>query len=152
MSIQTAVPVINDLSVSVRDVFARVTRYPLEVLDPAAGLEEDLGIDSVKLGEVFAVLREQYGLPEKLDMPRERLKTIGGIVAALQDYLANGAGSVVITAKAENGPQANGNGFGGVAAIQEIFAQVTRYPLARANEALGDLREGRLQGAAVLMP
>lgn len=129
MSIQTAVPVINDLGVSVRDVFARVTRYPLEVLDPKAGLEEDLGIDSVKLGEVFAVLREQYALPEKMDIPREKLKTIDGIVEALQDYLANGAGSVVIATKAENGHAANGNGFAGVAAIQEIFAQVTRYPL-----------------------
>ncbi|MGD9657567.1 MAG: zinc-dependent alcohol dehydrogenase family protein [Methylocystis sp.] len=29
---------------------------------------------------------------------------------------------------------------------------VTRYPLAQANEALADLREGRLQGAAVLFP
>jgi propanol-preferring alcohol dehydrogenase len=29
---------------------------------------------------------------------------------------------------------------------------VTRYPLAKANEALADLREGRLQGAAVLIP
>ncbi len=28
----------------------------------------------------------------------------------------------------------------------------TRYPLAQANEALADLREGRLQGAAVLIP
>jgi propanol-preferring alcohol dehydrogenase len=29
---------------------------------------------------------------------------------------------------------------------------VTLYPLAQANEALADLREGRLQGAAVLIP
>jgi alcohol dehydrogenase, propanol-preferring len=29
---------------------------------------------------------------------------------------------------------------------------VTRYPLPQANEALADLREGRLQGAAVLIP
>jgi alcohol dehydrogenase, propanol-preferring len=29
---------------------------------------------------------------------------------------------------------------------------MTRYPVARANEALSDLREGRLQGAAVLVP
>ena len=129
MSTQNAVPVMNDLGINVRDVFAKVTRYPLEVLDPQAGLEEDLGIDSVKLGEVFAVLREQYGLPERLDIPRERLKTIAGIVESLEDYLANGRGSVVITAKAENGHRANGNGFGSVAAIQEIFAQVTRYPL-----------------------
>ncbi len=33
-----------------------------------------------------------------------------------------------------------------------IKAEVTRYPLARANEALSDLRDGRLQGAAVLVP
>jgi alcohol dehydrogenase, propanol-preferring len=33
-----------------------------------------------------------------------------------------------------------------------VKCAVTRYPLARANEALSDLREGRLQGAAVLIP
>jgi alcohol dehydrogenase, propanol-preferring len=33
-----------------------------------------------------------------------------------------------------------------------IRSAVTRYPLAEANEALSDLREGRLQGAAVLIP
>jgi propanol-preferring alcohol dehydrogenase len=29
---------------------------------------------------------------------------------------------------------------------------VTRYPLEQANEALSDLRAGRLEGAAVLIP
>lgn len=33
-----------------------------------------------------------------------------------------------------------------------IRTEVTRYPLERANDALADLREGRLQGAAVLIP
>jgi len=33
-----------------------------------------------------------------------------------------------------------------------IVTQTTAYPLARANEALGDLRHGRLTGAAVLVP
>jgi propanol-preferring alcohol dehydrogenase len=33
-----------------------------------------------------------------------------------------------------------------------VRCEVTRYPLAQANEALSDLREGRLQGAAVLVP
>jgi alcohol dehydrogenase, propanol-preferring len=33
-----------------------------------------------------------------------------------------------------------------------VKTEVTRYPLAAANDALADLREGRLQGAAVLMP
>jgi alcohol dehydrogenase, propanol-preferring len=33
-----------------------------------------------------------------------------------------------------------------------VYCEVTRYPLARANEALASLRAGRLQGAAVLIP
>jgi alcohol dehydrogenase, propanol-preferring len=33
-----------------------------------------------------------------------------------------------------------------------VKTEVTRYPLAQANAALADLREGRLQGAAVLIP
>jgi len=33
-----------------------------------------------------------------------------------------------------------------------IKTEIARYPLARANEALSDLRDGRLQGAAVLIP
>ena len=33
-----------------------------------------------------------------------------------------------------------------------VKCEVVRYPLARANEALSDLRDGRLQGAGVLIP
>jgi alcohol dehydrogenase, propanol-preferring len=33
-----------------------------------------------------------------------------------------------------------------------VKTEVTRYPLEAANEALADLRAGRLQGAAVLIP
>jgi propanol-preferring alcohol dehydrogenase len=39
-----------------------------------------------------------------------------------------------------------------IAPQARIKCEVTRYPLARANEALADLREGRLRGAAVLIP
>ena len=42
--------------------------------------------------------------------------------------------------------------FLSVAPKAGVQCEVTRYPLAQANEALSDLRDGRLQGAAVLMP
>ena len=42
--------------------------------------------------------------------------------------------------------------FLGIAPRAGLRSEVTRYPLAKANEALADLREGRLQGAAVLVP
>jgi alcohol dehydrogenase, propanol-preferring len=42
--------------------------------------------------------------------------------------------------------------FLAVAPQSGLHTEVTRYPLERANEALDDLRNGRLQGAAVLLP
>jgi alcohol dehydrogenase, propanol-preferring len=42
--------------------------------------------------------------------------------------------------------------FLAVAPLVGVRTGVTRYPLAEANVALADLREGRLQGAAVLIP
>lgn len=39
-----------------------------------------------------------------------------------------------------------------IAPQASVRCEITRYPLAQANEALADLREGRLQGAAVLVP
>jgi len=42
--------------------------------------------------------------------------------------------------------------FLGIARRAGLRSEVTRYPLAKANEALSDLRDGRLQGAAVLVP
>jgi propanol-preferring alcohol dehydrogenase len=42
--------------------------------------------------------------------------------------------------------------FLAIAPKASVQCAVTRYPLAKANDALSDLREGRLQGAAVLVP
>jgi len=42
--------------------------------------------------------------------------------------------------------------FLALAAGTQIRTETVRYPLARANEALSDLRDGRLTGAAVLVP
>jgi alcohol dehydrogenase, propanol-preferring len=46
----------------------------------------------------------------------------------------------------------DGREFFGIVAQAGIVTETTPYPLARANEALADLRNGRLNGAAVLVP
>lgn len=46
----------------------------------------------------------------------------------------------------------DGRGFLDFVARSPLRSHTTPYPLTRANEALGDLRAGRLQGAAVLIP
>jgi alcohol dehydrogenase, propanol-preferring len=48
--------------------------------------------------------------------------------------------------------RADAGEFLSVVAQVGLRTQVVRYPLERANAALADLREGRMQGAAVLMP
>ena len=48
--------------------------------------------------------------------------------------------------------RADAREFLAIAPQAGVKTQVRRYPLAAANEALADLREGRLQGAAVLVP
>jgi len=46
----------------------------------------------------------------------------------------------------------DGEEFLALAPRVPVRAEVTRYPLSRADEALADLRQGRLRGAAVLVP
>ena len=48
--------------------------------------------------------------------------------------------------------RADGEAFMRVAAATPLRAETKCYPLAQANQALADLREGRLEGAAVLLP
>jgi propanol-preferring alcohol dehydrogenase len=48
--------------------------------------------------------------------------------------------------------RADGSAFLGLAPRVPIVTRVTTYPLERANEALADLREGRLTGAGVVVP
>jgi alcohol dehydrogenase, propanol-preferring len=48
--------------------------------------------------------------------------------------------------------RADAHEFLKVAPQAGVQCDVTHYPLAQANEALSDLRDGRLQGAAVLIP
>lgn len=67
-----------DLEARVRAVFARVTRYPEELLTLEADLEDELGIDSVKQAEVLAVLVKELGLVRG-PAPSRRLRTIAAI-------------------------------------------------------------------------
>jgi propanol-preferring alcohol dehydrogenase len=48
--------------------------------------------------------------------------------------------------------RADGEAFMRIAGDTPIRIETKSYPLAQANEALADLREGRLEGAAVLLP
>jgi propanol-preferring alcohol dehydrogenase len=55
-------------------------------------------------------------------------------------------------ASVANLTRADGREFLALASEAKVRTTTTRYPLAKANEALDDLRHGRLEGAAVLAP
>ncbi|HVS66877.1 MAG TPA: SDR family oxidoreductase [Thermoanaerobaculia bacterium] len=131
----------------VLEVFAEVTRYPAEILDPDADLEEDLGIDSVKLGEIFAVLAEEYDVPQQGDLPRDALRSISGISRLLLDHALSGgigiAAAVTPPASTLTLPDAGAGadpaartataspGVAGGTLLDEVravFEEVTRYP------------------------
>lgn len=122
----------TNAQIEIRDVFAEVTRYPVDVLDLNANLEEDLGIDSVKLGEVFSVLRERFDLPADMNLPKEQLNTIAGVAQALGTLLAHRAQQAPVTDTATAGaaaPAAGGMSPQEVEAlVLDVFAEITRYP------------------------
>ncbi len=72
----------------VQTVIARATRYPLELLTEDASLENELGIDSVKLVEIFALIREEFGIGEEQTIKRDEVKTIGAIARLLETLTA----------------------------------------------------------------
>lgn len=132
----------------IRAIFAEVTRYPLDILDGDAHLEEDLGIDSVKLAEIFAVIREKYNLPEDLIIPPEDLQSINKIAAAMaknipsdtnhpnlskpqvEELPKQGSDDSVNLATTSSPAAASSMDKGSmVKELQQIFADVTRYPV-----------------------
>ena len=52
----------------VLNLVSEKTGYPVEILDLGLDLEADLGIDTVKQAELFASVREHYGIPRRDDL------------------------------------------------------------------------------------
>jgi len=57
------------------------TGYPVEMLDLDLDLEADLGIDTVKQAEVFATIREAYGIPRREDLKLRDYNTLNKVIA-----------------------------------------------------------------------
>ncbi|WP_299024268.1 type I polyketide synthase [uncultured Thermanaerothrix sp.] len=64
------------------------TGYPQEMLDLDLDLEADLGIDTVKQAELFATVREQYGIPRREDLRLSDYNTLRKVIAFVQEAVA----------------------------------------------------------------
>ena len=143
----------NDIEQTVQAVFAELTRYPLEILTPEAHLEEELGIDSVKLAEIFAVLQARFDLPDIENLPLEQMNSIAAVARGITEWKQQPQADVATRAPMTATSTSNGHvrqASGAATAerashssphsaslgdpaevertVQEVFAELTRYP------------------------
>ena len=67
------------------EVVAEMTGYPAELLEPDLDLEADLGVDTVKQAEVFAAVRERYGVERDESLQLRDFPTLNHVAAWVRD-------------------------------------------------------------------
>lgn len=105
---------------------AELTGYPRELLDLDLDLEADLGVDTVKQAEIFAAIREHYGVARDENLKLRDFPTLNHVIGWIRDK----AGEAHPKAPADT-PQAAPNAVavqptiaGDIAATDRITRQV----------------------------
>ena len=66
-------------------IVSDMTGYPPELLDLDLDLEADLGVDTVKQAEVFAAVREQFGIPRDENLRLRDFPTLAHVIGFARD-------------------------------------------------------------------
>ncbi|HEY7076346.1 MAG TPA: SDR family NAD(P)-dependent oxidoreductase, partial [Solirubrobacteraceae bacterium] len=80
-----AAPSTEEITEAILDVVAEQTGYPADMLDPDLDLEADLGIDTVKQAEVFAAIRERYGIDRDDTLKLRDYPTLRHVVGFVEE-------------------------------------------------------------------
>ncbi len=88
----------------VLQVVSEKTGYPPEMLDVDLDLEADLGIDTVKQAELFATIRENYGIPRREDLRLSDYNTLTKVVGFVQNSLSSQPTVAALSEKQETNP------------------------------------------------
>ena len=70
---------------------SELTGYPPDLLDLDLDLEADLGVDTVKQAEVFAALREEFGIARDDDLALRDFPTLTHVIGFVRDRTATRA-------------------------------------------------------------
>ncbi|HET9697914.1 MAG TPA: SDR family NAD(P)-dependent oxidoreductase, partial [Terriglobales bacterium] len=81
----SAAPNIKDRVLS---LVAEKTGYPVDMLDLDLDLEADLGVDTVKQAEVFAAVREQYGIARDDKVRLRDFPTLAHVIRFVEERIA----------------------------------------------------------------
>ncbi len=126
---EPVVPVVAsraDMVDAVVSIVSEMTGYPPELLDLDLDLEADLGVDTVKQAEVFAAVRERYGVERDENLKLRDFPTLNHVVGWISDKVAaveepvEPAPAVVPTAEQSSGPTEQ--------AVAGDLAATDRYP------------------------
>jgi malonyl CoA-acyl carrier protein transacylase len=79
------VAVTDDVESRVLAIVAEQTGYPEDLLDMDLDLEADLGIDTVKQAEVFATIREAYGIERDDSLKLRDYPTLNAVVGFVRE-------------------------------------------------------------------
>ncbi|OBF53141.1 beta-ketoacyl synthase [Mycobacterium sp. 852002-53434_SCH5985345] len=80
-----AVPAGDEVIDVVVGTVAELTGYPRELLDLDLDLEADLGVDTVKQAEIFAAIREHYGVARDENLKLRDFPTLNHVIAWIRD-------------------------------------------------------------------
>ncbi|OGS53207.1 MAG: hypothetical protein A3J79_14290, partial [Elusimicrobia bacterium RIFOXYB2_FULL_62_6] len=98
------------VKVEILDMMAAKTGYPKDMLDIDLDMEADLGIDTVKQAELFASIREHYGIPRRDNVALKDYPTIRHCIKFVLDERGGAAPAVtpapVLQAPAQTAPAA----------------------------------------------
>ncbi|MBR58675.1 MAG: hypothetical protein CMH54_11735 [Myxococcales bacterium] len=82
------------------DLVSEQTGYPVDMLEPDLDLEADLGIDTVKQAELFATVRETYGIAPVEDLSLQDYSTLNKIADFVLEYAGSSKGTAPTTSEA----------------------------------------------------
>ena len=72
-------------------IVSELTGYPPDLLDLDLDLEADLGVDTVKQAEVFAAVRERYGVERDDTLKLRDFPTLTHVIGWIRDKTGSAA-------------------------------------------------------------
>ncbi len=71
----------DEVVAALLEIVSAQTGYPADMLELDLDLEADLGIDTVKQAEIFAAVRERYGIERDPDLKLKEFNTLAKTAA-----------------------------------------------------------------------
>ena len=75
----------DEITETVVGIVSQLTGYPPELLDVDLDLEADLGVDTVKQAEIFAAIREHYGVARDDSLKLRDFPTLTHVIGWIRD-------------------------------------------------------------------